>query len=350
MLQILHRRSKLNNYQNKVLKPRITDLRIILKNYRDKNFRNHLYIFLICCGISLFIWFLIKMSAEYSADISIRIDYRNLPANKVLKKPYDQLDVRLYGNGSDLFSAKYFSGRKSISINFNQLEPKRSRYFDRYYILSEQLRNQVSQEFDFTHNIISITPDTLYLDFEEITSNALHVDPQIELSFKPQYRQYDSLVITPHTVMVSGPSSIIDTLDRIKTVFKSFSNLDETTESMLELEYPVIHEKVKYSESKVKLLIPVEEYTESNIELEIFGMTDDSGIRIRTFPEKANLTYQIAIKDFNLVKPEMFRLEATYDPEKDAGKNFLKIKVTESPDFVLIKKITPERVEFIIQN
>jgi len=332
------------------LKPRFTDLINILKNYRDRNFRNHLYIFLICCIISLFIWFLIKMSDDYVADIKVSVQYSNLPANKILNKPGDFLKIRMHANGSDLFSSKYLSARKSIDVNLNQIDLKKSRYFDKYYILGEQLRNQVSDRFDFTHNLVSISPDTLFINLEEIISKALVVRHQLEISCESQYQLYDSLVIIPGEIMVSGPSSIIDTLEYIETISSSFTNLDQTTEAMVGLLYPVTNDKVSYSDTEVKVIIPIEEFTESSIELAVQGSSDDSGISIRTFPEKVQITYQVAIKDFKLVKPEMFVLAASYDPEKDKEKTFLKVKAIKSPDFIKITRISPDKVEFIIQN
>ncbi|MBE9483860.1 MAG: hypothetical protein IMY74_03380, partial [Bacteroidetes bacterium] len=67
-------------------------------------------------------------------------------------------------------------------------------------------------------------------------------------------------------------------------------------------------------------------------------------------PEEVQLTYRVAIKDYQRVIPEMFTLSVTYDPEKDKGKNFLKVHIERKPDFVRVNRIHPEKVEFIIRK
>lgn len=321
------------------------------KNPRDKNFRNHVYIFLICCGISLFIWFLIKMTDDYVSDIRIPVVYTDIPADKQLNNSGDRLTVKIRANGSDLFSAKYFSGGGRIYVNLSQADIKRSRYFDRNYLLTDRLFPQVTERFDFDHTLISISPDTIFLQLEDIISRKLKVNPQLNIKFKEQYMLYDSIVISPSEIMVSGPSSIVDTLEYIMTQERNLDNLDKTMEISVPVVYPVQNNVVRYSEEEIILIIPVEQFTESALELPVKGISDDSGINtIRTFPETVQLVYQVALKDYQLVKPEMFALSAEYDPQKDREKTFLKVKVDKSPGFVRITRIQPDKVEYIIQK
>ena len=317
---------------------------------RDRNFRSHLYIFLICCGISLFIWFLIKMSDEYVADIDVRIDYTGVPANKAMTGADRMVMIRVRANGGDLFSAKYLSGRKRIEVNLSQADLRKGRFFDRYYLLSGQFRNQLSQRFEFAHDIIAIAPDTLFLIFEEIITRAIPVKPQLEISCKPQYQVHDSLMLTPSEVMVSGPANIVDTITFIRTAKRVLREIDENTEISLPLLLPVENKKVMYSARKVEASIRIEEFTESVITVPVSSNSGDSGERIRTFPEQVEVVYQVAIRDFKLVRPEMFSLSVSYDPEKDRDRKLLKVKVDKSPEFIRISRINPDRVEYIIQK
>ena len=321
------------------------------KNPRDKKFRNHLYIFLICCGISLFIWLLIKMSDDYVSDIRIPLTFSNLPADKQLNNTGDMLTVRLRANGGDLVSVKYFSGAGKITVNLNQADLRLSRYFDKYYVLTSQFSAEISSRYEFEHTLISISPDTIYLDMEDIVSRRLPVKAKVDLNFKPQHMLYDSITLSPSEIMVSGPSSVVDTLSEIYTENRSFSGLDHSLTAILPIIPPASSENIRYSENEVEMKITVEQFTESSIRLPVSGYTDDSGITgIRTFPETVDVTYQVALKDFQLVKPEMFKLTAFFDPEKDQGKTFLKVRADKQPGFVRITRIDPEKVEFIIQK
>lgn len=321
------------------------------KNPRDENFRKRVYIFLICVGISLFIWFLIKMSDEYVAEFNIPLEFTNLPADKILNDQDQELRIRLKGEGGDLFSLKYLSPRGHIIAGLNELELKKSRYFDRYYILTRQLRGQVEMRFDFEHELLSIEPDTIFLYLEDVISKSLPVLPNIQVGCKAAFMLYDSVQCKPDRIMVSGPASMIDTLDGIKTMARSFTRLDQNTEATIPLILPVKNKKIQYSDKEVKVIIPVEEFTESIVKIPVNGISEDSGYeKIRTFPAEVELTYRVALKDFQRVKAEMFQATALYTPELDKDKTFLKVRIKNSPDFVHISRIDPERVEFIIEK
>lgn len=320
------------------------------KNPRDRNFRNHLYIFLICCGISLFIWFLIKMSDEYISEIKIPVSYENEPIDKLLVNADDYVTVRLRAMGGNVFSEKFFSGHESVILNLKQADIRKSRYFDKYYILTDNLKDRISHRFDYDHDIMSIDPDTLFLEFEEIISKSVKIKTRINVSCKPQYQVYDSIIISPQEVIISGPSSVIDTIRNIYSISEDYTDLDKNLETMLALSLPLNDNKISYSETEVKLNVPVEKYTESSIELPVMGSSNDTAIRIRTFPESVQLTYQVAIKDYKLVKPDMFFISAYFDTEKDKEKKLIKVKVHKSPEFIKITRIHPDKVEFLIQK
>jgi hypothetical protein len=290
------------------------------------------------------------MSDEYVAEISIPLTYQNLPADKILNNNDDHINIRLRGNGGDIFALKFFTAEDDILVNLQKLDLKKSRYFDKYYILTNQFRNQVANRFKFDHTLLSFGPDTIYLNFEDIISKSLKVIPDIEIQCKAQYQVHDSLLIEPAEVMVSGPASSIDTLENIYTSHQVFSDLRKTTTAELPLLIPLANEKVKYSATSVQMIIPVEAYTESSIELPIHLITGDSGINIKTFPGKITLTYQVAVKDYNKVSADMFHMSVYYDPENDMEKTFLRVRAEKSPDFIKISRIQPDKVEFIIHK
>ncbi len=322
----------------------------IFKIDRKKAFRGHFYIFLICCGISLFIWFLIKMSDEYTTEVRIPLQYENVPDDLFLNNSDRIITVRMRAAGGKLFSLKFLSFKKFLTVDLNQVSVKRSRYFDKQYILTAGLEKQIRDRFDFGHEILGMSPDTLFLEMEQVISKSVPVHSRLEMDFSPQFGLYDSLGLIPPVVMVSGPASVIDTITRISTQKKSLKHLDSSVEINLPLVLPVRNKNVTYSVKEIKAIVNVEKYTESGIELPVSGISDDSGLKIRTFPENVTLTYRVAIRDFKDVKPEMFLLTATYDPEKDREKSVLRVRVEKSPDFIRISRINPERVEFIIQK
>ena len=290
------------------------------------------------------------MSDTYVSEIRMPVQYENAPGDRLLVQADDHISLRLRAKGGDIFSLKFFSGREVVKINLKQADIKKGRYFDRYYILTNNLFDDLSKHFDFTHDIISLEPDTLYLDFEEIITKSIPIKTNLQISCRSQYQVYDSIRVIPDEIIVSGPSSVIDTLTFVKSVSKTFSDLDKTLETMLSLSLPAEDDKISYSADEVKIIIPIEKYTESTIDLAVRSISDDPNIAIRTFPETVQLTYQVAIKDYKLVKPDMFAVSVFYDSDKDREKRLLKVRVDQSPNFIKVTRVTPDKLEFLIQK
>ncbi|HSG67186.1 MAG TPA: CdaR family protein, partial [Bacteroidales bacterium] len=244
----------------------------------------------------------------------------------------------------------FLSGSKNLTLNIGQAEIKRSRYFDRYYLLTSNLYNLISGKFDFGHSLVSVSPDTLFLDFEEVMSKKLPVKLDLTYTCKPQYQVYDSIRVIPDSINISGPSSMLDSIQSISSVATVLKDLDRNIESAVALKLPLKDERISYSANQVNVIIPVEKYTESTIEIPIAGLTTEAESTIRTFPEMVQITYQVAIKDFNLVRNDMFLATAAFDPVRDKGKNFIKVSIDRSPEFVRIVRVQPDKVEFLLQK
>jgi hypothetical protein len=190
----------------------------------------------------------------------------------------------------------------------------------------------------------------LYLNFENIISKRLPVKARLEVNCKPQYQVYDSITVEPAAIMIKGPASLIDTLTAIRTEKRKYTNLDRSIDETIQIDLPIEDERISLGHQNINISIPVEEFTESVIELPVMATSEDPEQRVKTFPETAKVTYKVALKDYSRVKPEMFSLIVVYHPEKDHSKNFLKIEVDEKPDYVRISRISPDKVEFLIQK
>ena len=319
-------------------------LRNLATRSRDPQVRKHSYILLICLGISIFIWLMIKLSKDYYTNVECRIEYRNIPENKLLDSADSLITMEVYTQGFRLFNIKYLSDKPEIEIDLKNNKIQKHRYKYGSYVLSSELVGSIAAQLEIENEIVEIRPDTINFTLEEMMSKELPVKPKLQLSFKKQYQLDNEIELKPASVIVSGLPSFVDTMQFVPTQQVLLEELSESKNLMIPLKKPKSSTKIKYSRDSVQLIIPVEKFTEASIEVPITVKSKDK--RVKLFPEEVSIIYLVSISDYNKVNADMFAAEADFS-EVSPGSRTVRIRVTHSPKFVRIMRLKPEKAEFI---
>ena len=130
---------------------------------KNEKFRNQLYVFLICFGISVSLWFLINLSKEYYSSIDYPIIYTNVPNNILLTNKVDSvLYLRIKSKGFNLISIKYFKRHKPVKINLGSLKLKKNGKTYRTRILTSKIAKKIAIQLNLSDKLISVSPDSLF--------------------------------------------------------------------------------------------------------------------------------------------------------------------------------------------
>ncbi len=300
--------------------------------------------FLISLLIASGLWLLIKLSGDFQTNQQVRLEFQNFPVDKVLvNKPDSLLQVKTDYNGFDALSQYLFHRNKTITIDLS-----RAKHLDinnnlrKYYILSSNLYNEIEEEFKNAEQILNIEPDSILFLFENLASKKVIISPQLDLSYNPRFKPYSKMIIEPDSVLLFGPISQLKTIQSIKTKTFAFHNINTQVDTVLKLVLP--GDKLKSKTATTQLKIDVEEYTEGKLELPI-QMQGNNKIRYKIFPSVAQVTYQVALKDYAKITPASFVLQAVPDV-LETGK--LQLQLSQQPDNIIVTNIQPATAEYII--
>jgi hypothetical protein len=124
------------------------------------------------------------------------------------------------------------------------------------------------------------------------------------------------------------------------------------TSEFVDLNIDLTKEKnISVSPKKIVSYLKVEKFTESNIEIPINHNAAKINKSIKLFPDKVNVSYMVALKDYKRVNESMFRAVVDFTKlDLKSAENKVKVEISKFPSFVKINKIDPEKVEFIINN
>lgn len=309
--------------------------------------RKHAYILLICLFISIFIWLIIKLSNNYYDTLKFPVKYTNQPKDKIISGSSDNtVYLRLYAQGFKLFSLRYLKNKPTIEIDLKEAKLHRSRYTYSSYIITKPLIQPIAEQMNFENELESIYPDTLYFTLEDITQKKVPVKTDLNLTFEKQYRQYGEISVNPDSVLLRGTKETLDTIRAISTEHADLHQLKTNRKLNLKLINPLSDKQLILQQDSVNVMVAAEKYTEASIEIPVQVENTDTSL-IKLFPEQVNITYMVALKDYQKISDDMFRAVAHFNKNKGNNKT-LDVKLERHPNFIEIKQMTPPRVEYIV--
>lgn len=305
--------------------------------------------YFVCLIIATGFWFLNALSKTYTADIVAPVVYTNLPANKTLVSQLpEKLDMTVKAHGFTILRHKISFLFMPIDFNVNEMTNDRMTTGRRtsFSFPSAMFLSELSYQLSNDMEILSINPDTLFFNFGQVRQQKVKVKPSGAVKLKKQYQVSGEIQVVPDSVTVSAPQAVIDTIHFAYTKELGGNDIDKNIDAEVELKQSG---QFFFEPNKVKMVVPVEEYTETEqlIPIQVAGQPEN--VRIKLFPAKARVTFQVALSRFSNIRPEDFKLRVSYD-DILAGKKHLSVKKEGVPPHIYELKLIPQEVEYLIEN
>lgn len=281
--------------------------------------------------------------------MAVPVSYINLPDNKILDNQLpEKFDLTIRSHGFSILRHQVSFIFMPFQFNVNEMtnDQMLERNKDNFAFPSRQFLTELSNQFSNEMDILSMNPDTLFFKFGKMGQKMVKVKSMVQVELKKQHQIAGEITTTPDSVMVSGTQSALDTLEFVLTDSKRFNAVDQTV--VAEVSLPKIKE-VFFSSQVVEVNIPVEEYTEAQLLVPVTVKDQAPGVDLKLFPEKVKITFQVGLSRFQAIKPEDFRLSVAF-PDISQGKQDLKVSIESHPDYLYDLKISPEEIEYLIQN
>jgi YbbR domain-containing protein len=300
--------------------------------------------FSVALLFAVLFWLLIKMSKEYKAVISFPVEYVNIPQNKLIQKePVNKIDIQIKASGFRLFGL----GIVQTKIKLDARKLKRKSGSDYYFLLQNQ-KIDIQHQITNKYMVDQIVEDTVYLNLGILTSKMVPVVGDFDLSYKLGYHLIEAIKIAPDSVMVSGPKEQIDTLQRLRLQKFVKENVSESIETTLKITEST--NAIKFSIKEVAIYGEVDQFTEGELEVPFRIINMPDSVSVNTFPTTLKVVFQVGLNNFNKVNSSSFKIVCDYQQSINNNLNYLIPRVVFNPDFVTSVKLTPAKVEFLIQR
>ena len=323
----------------------------LLKKIRSRISREFL-IYLFFLLIAVVVWYFNALNKNYTTDLRFKINYENLPDDKVLvNAPPGEITLTVNAQGFTL--VKYQMSLRLyplvVDASYSSLRHLPNAPEGSYYITTQTIFDLIDSQLSSDIRLGRISPDTLHFFFSEMVQKEVLVKSTIDLQYEKQFLPKGNLRLEPSTVTVSGPSAIVDTMKFVYTKAGKYKKLKDTLKASVALQ-PV--DMLKYSEKEVTLIQPVEKHTEATLNVPIEAINLPEGLVMKTFPGTVMVNCMVAISEYEKLQAYQFRAVVDYNAIADIRENQAKIKVNlvKSPDYVSDVRFHPKNVEFIVEK
>ncbi len=302
------------------------------------------FTFFVFIVISAIFWLLIKLSQEYSQTYNMKIEYKDIPVNRLLTKKIDStVKFNIKARGFYLLELSLLHPDELI-IHLNNYTIHKADE-DINYISTLPLKEKIAKLLDINLDDISFSKNVLSFLLETLHSKEVEVVGDINLKFEGSYNLYSQPKISPKKVMIYGTKETLDSIDVIKTKRLSLDNVRESRSLTVGLLNPD-PELIRLDPEQVTVDLQVEKFTQSSLSVKV--NTTLSSYNIETFPEKVTVYFNVALKDYEMIKASEFMISPDLTNVDIRTAQKLHLVVKKYPKLVRNIRIEPRDVEFII--
>ncbi len=312
---------------------------------RLKRRKDHI-IFLICLFMAALSWLLIKLSDDYSVTYPLKIEYSDLPENKILKTVNDSvLNVSFKSDGYNLLDLYLYRKLRFLKINLSKVKMVKIRD-GKYEIFTRNLAKLLSRQLNVNESDISFSVPKLQFQVENLYSKVIPVKAKLNLTFKSQFALYKS-IITPSKVRVFAPKNVLDSLKYVYTKLITLNELGKDEKIKVGLLSPG-KEIIRIKPNNVNIVLEVRKYTEFSFKVPV--NVSKVKPQIRTFPSSVTVYFNMFLEDYKNLSPKDFKVVPDVKNINLGKVNMLNLKVVKHPANVSNIRLDPVSVEFIILN
>ena len=300
--------------------------------------------FLVFLLISAALWFLIKLTKDYTAQTEFTVVYTEVPASKWISTPEQQVKLSFVADGFAVLRHNLVRPqRRVVSIPLDEV-PYRLEGGNTYSFSTQYVVERVADWLGVPSGNITINDDKQYFNMEDLQQKELPVEVPLDVKTQRQYLVYGTPKVEPATVTVYGPKNVLDTMTMVHTAVFSAVNASGKLTQTLPVDY--YEGTVRSEQTTVVVTVEVEQYTETDIEVPV--RVSDS-INCRFFPEAMKVKCLVPIRDFASVNAASFLVLAD-TAQLHRLQPLLDIHLDKVPEHVQIIKTEPEQVEYLIVN
>ncbi|MDC1452318.1 hypothetical protein N8371_07935, partial [Vicingaceae bacterium] len=294
--------------------------------------------------LSTFFWFLSSLSKQYTTNLTIPIEYTSFNKDFILtEEPIDFIEIQVSGSGFELLGEQMSLNGNSLKVNLSEALKLGK---NRFGIPTSKLQNEIYQYLDKDIRFERMTSDSILFKTDKRVTRSIKVIPDVELSFESSYNLMGEITVNPSMVEISGPQEELDSIQFLTTKKIKYEEVNDSLTITYLLSEDERFQSLDIVPKEVSILVPVDKFTEKSFDLPIEW---NNNVSIRTFPNMVKVVFLVPLSNYEQLTEQGIKalVNLTDGFQK---KRKLKVEIKGVPDFAILLRIEPEKIEFIIKQ
>lgn len=288
-------------------------------------------------------WIFSVLSSSRPFTIKAVLNFKNTPQRRAFHSlQSDTINVTVNGNGWQMLFSRMNAPNPVITVDLRTLESKS------YVVLNNQLEI-INERREIGQQIIDFNPDTLYFDFSNRKVKRLPVSLSQNIRYGHQFFQSGDINIKPAYVIINGPASVIDKITSWPSDTLKLDSVSETVSTTVNLQ-PVKEGNLSVYPKSVQVTVPVEEFTEKELDVPVKLINNRGTDEVKVFPQKVKVTFTTSLSRYEELDEDFFEATADLDLWRNHGYKTLPVVLSKIPAYCKIVKIEPRNIDFIIRK
>lgn len=326
-----------------ILKKRsVAYIRSLFQRIRFVTVNREIMVFLLFLIVAVVFW----LSQTFKDHTTVNLEYElkivNVPKNLIFTSEVPStIAVAVSGRGFTILQYVMNKQHKVLNVDYNDLPKMGGTLTIDNYVWKKALTKELPK--GVTPQTVNPATVDLYYSMGE--------HKQIPIVFQGKIRTSDEYMLCgielqPKYVDIYAPPSIYDTIKVVYTEPYIVNNVEDT----LQIHLPLNKIKgVKMIPDTVSVKACVDLFTAKTVKVPIYCENIPHNRILRTFPLMADVTFRVSATMFNNITEDDFVIVVDYNTIKTQDRK-CKLIIRESPKGISNLKVTPELVDYVIEQ
>jgi hypothetical protein len=298
-------------------------------------------VFLVCTAIAFLFWFFVKLSQDYESEWTFDMTYLLPPEKAFLEAPPDKVTANVEGRGWDLMYLYFFRRHDTVQVQVDGgLVPS----LNERSLIARLSPFVTSSNLDIT----GVKEEYIDLSYELRDSKKVPVRLAKELLFMPEHYQTQPATLSPDSITISGPESLIRSLQEWPTDSGQIKGLRSDFRKRIPLQQPA-RKVLDIQPQEVELFVAVEPFVEKTF-LFVPVQVKNAPDSLKIFPSSVKIACVIGMSQFGSIEADDFSVVADLENfELNSENNTVPFFLADKPEAAKSVRISPPSGEFFFQ-
>lgn len=289
-------------------------------------------------------WVMQIYRQSFEVTTVIPIKYVQLSEDIILRYQLPtHLSVKLRDDGSSLFKYYLTKRNDSLVIDIDKLIKDPNNQILQGSFLEQMIRQNLFN----SSTLINYSPIRISLAYDSLQSKKVPVifDGQVYLA--SGYLLSGGINVVPDSVMIYTTDKMINKISYAYTVADTVYDFKSDKPLLFKL---VSGNNYKFSPSEVLVEVPIEEFTQKELNIPITCLNIPDNLGVKFFPSTAKISFFVGLSKYKSIVESDFEIQFDYNNLKEEEQSTVPIRLTLTPDYIRNLRIEPSEVEFILEQ